>query len=135
MVDTLRMQRQHPRLNPRAAEEFSFMIKEHFIVIRISMVKRDAQRFGIAFQRPWGEGGYETSAGSECSVDARRQMVAGTRDRSEITHIQLGHPQISLPSDHVHWIERVDHPRRTPLSFDVDLPCLGLRPPRFYRSC
>ena len=59
-------------------------------------------------------------------------MVAGTRDRPEITHVQLGHPQISFPPDHVHWIEGVDHPRRVPLSFDVDLPLLALCLCRFH---
>src|SRR5215813_14872057 len=110
------------------------MIKEHFVVIRVAMVKRNTQCLGIAFQGPWSEGGNEASAGSECSVCARRQMVAGTRYRSKITHVQLGHPQISLPSDHVHRIKGVDHPRRTPLSFDVHLPLLALCLGQFHRT-
>src|SRR5690349_24102282 len=88
------------------------------------MVKGHAQGLRITFQRPRSKSGNEASSGLERLVDARRQVVAGTDDGTEIPHVQLRNPQIPFPPDYIHGIERIAHFRPLTLSLDADLPCL-----------
>ena len=125
-MNTLRMQRHHARLNTSPAEKFALVIEEHFIVVHVSMVKGNPQGFRVGLQWAWRKGGDQTAARLKRSVDARRKMVAGTRDRSEVAHIEFGDPEITFPSHHIHRIEGIHHPCPTSLSLNADFPLCSI---------
>src|SRR5207245_7531657 len=51
MMDPLRMQREHARLDAVPAEEAPPMVEENFVVVHVPMVERDVQCLRIALQR------------------------------------------------------------------------------------
>src|SRR5437879_10396210 len=122
MMDPLRMQREHARLDAGPAEEAPLMVEENFIIVHVSMVERDVQRLRIALQRTRDERRDEQATSLKGHMYAGRQVIARAHDRPEIAHVQLGHPEIALPPDHVHGMKRVDDARVLSIALDVNFP-------------
>ena len=125
MMNPLGMQREHAGVNAGAAEERSLVVKEHFVIVHVAMIKGNAKRARVAFQRPWREGRYQQSAGLKGRVYAGREMIAGADDRTKITHIQLGDPEVTLPGRDIHWIKRVIHTGVVTVPLDAHFPFLA----------
>src|SRR5207245_7626240 len=55
-------------------------------------------------------------------MHAGRQVIARAHDRPEISHVELGHPEIALPPDHVHGMKGVNDARVLAAALDVNFP-------------
>src|SRR6059036_533347 len=55
-------------------------------------------------------------------MHAGRQVIARAHDRPEIAHVELSHPEIALPPDHVHGMKGVDDARVHAVALDVNFP-------------
>jgi hypothetical protein len=114
-----------PAMNAGAAEKISLVIKEHFVIVHVAMIKRNAKCARVAFQRPWREGRYQQSAGLKGHVHAGREVIARADDRTKIPDIQLGDPEVTLPGRDIHGIERVIHPGVVTVPLDAHFPFLA----------
>src|SRR3989449_4541550 len=122
MMDPLRMQREHARLDAVPAEEAPPMVEENFVVVHVPMVERDVQRLRIALQRARDERRDEQAPSLKGHMHAGWQVIARAHDRREIAHVELGYPEIALPSDHVHGMKGVDDARVLAVALDVNFP-------------
>src|SRR3989441_13119243 len=121
-MDPLRMQREHARLDAGPAEETPPMVEENFVIVHVPVVERDSQRLRIALQRPRDERRDEHAPGLKGYMHAGRQVIPRAHYRSEIAHVELGHPEIALPPDHVHRMERIDDARVRADALDLNFP-------------
>src|SRR3989475_12699528 len=122
MMDPLRMQREHARLDAVPAEEAPPMVEENFVVVHVPMVERDVQCLRIALQRTRDERRDEHAPSLKGHMHAGRQVIPRAHYRPEIAYVELGHPEIALPPDHVHRMERIDDARVVAVALDVNFP-------------
>src|SRR2546422_10665519 len=122
MMNPLRMQREHARLDAGPAEEAPSMVEENFVIVHVPMVERDMQRLRITLQRAWDERRDEHAPSLKGHMHAGWEVIARAHDRPEIAHVELGYPEIALPTDHVHGMKGVDDARILAVALDVNFP-------------
>src|SRR3989442_11990964 len=126
MLDPLRMQREHARLDAGPAEEAPPMVEENLVIVHVPMVERNVQRLRIALQRPRDERRDEHAPGLKGYMHAGRQVIPRADHRPEIAYVELGHPEIALPPDHVHRMERIHDARVLAVALDLNFPLASL---------
>src|SRR5438093_12219737 len=98
MMDPLRMEREHARLDAGPAEEAPPMVEEHFIIVHVPVVERDALRLRVALQRTRNKRRDEHAPGLKGHVHTRWQVIPRADHRPEIAHVKPGHPTVALPT-------------------------------------
>src|SRR5437667_9490264 len=97
MLDPLRMQREHARLDAGPAEEAPPMVEENLVIVHVPMVERNAQRLRIALQRPRDERRDEHAPGLKGHMHPGREVIPRAQYRSALADVELGYPEIALP--------------------------------------
>ncbi len=96
----------HAGFNIIAAEKIASVVKQHFIIIIIVVIKRHFQRAGITFNRTRDKSTHHKALADKGGMCRRRKMVAMRHQRANITPVEAHDREIAMPTHRIQRIKR-----------------------------
>ncbi len=103
---TGRVEGHHAGFNIIAAEKIASVVKQHFIIIIIVVIKRHFQRAGITFNGTRDKSTHHKTLADKGGMCRRRKMVAMRHQRANITPVEAHDREIAMPTHRIQRIKR-----------------------------
>src|SRR4030095_12100856 len=112
MRDTARMQCDRTAFDSAARPKISANIKQDLIRLHIVVHPRNFYGFGMRIEQSRSERANDVTANFKRLMD-RRRLMDRPGDRLEILGVESERVEITIPPDHIEWIVRPGHPRKS----------------------
>jgi len=100
------------------------VIKQHFIVIVVVVIKRHFQCTRVGFDGPRAESANHETVADKGGMGRRGQVIAVAHQRPDIAPIDLNYGVVAVPAHRIQRVKREGHHAHLFQAFDMHLPAV-----------
>src|SRR4029453_10814546 len=123
MRDTARMQCDRTAFDSAARPKISADVKQNLIRLHIVVHPRNFYGFGMRIEQSRSERANDVTANFKRLMD-RRRLMDRSGNRLEILGVESERIEITIPPDHIEWIVRHGHARKSGAILDQKIDIL-----------